>query len=399
MSEIRPWHIIVLIAGIVFSNIVSAISRSDGDDYIQFDSDAAYFFETASDTGVSLRGPEAILLIEHLVPLAVWRTAYKLSLKLGISANREIGILVNGIVVLISLISVLWFAKSTFSVDQPTLNLIAVSLSVAGMHWLFAGLHLRDAFVQNFFILSTIAASQFTYRRKWTASLAATVALIVLSALLFFTRTEGAFFPPVALCVALSVRQRSVIKIGLLLATGALAVLAIGGSRLLDLVLTNYEAYRELTLIEDGGGIGATLLYDLPIPISTVFATLQILFVKIPIWRGMFVDAYSFFVSVSAMQMLVWAPPFLLYTISRSISGLETRESRLFILRIIWINLVLTAATSIQVRHFAALWPFVIILSSITIVNIVRQAKSIMLAVWLCISATVLSVSFAFFAR
>jgi hypothetical protein len=126
-------------------------------------------------------------------------------------------------------------------------------------------------------------------------------------------------------------------------------------------VVDNYTAYKLLSLEESGeSSLAATLIYKLPVPVSTIMASVLLLIVKVPFYSGTFLDSYNFFMSVSALEMLWVAPAFIAIFWFSVFNRVDAGYK--YLLRVVLAMLLVTALTSAQVRHFAVVYPFLLLL-------------------------------------
>ncbi len=354
--------IAVLFSGTLVSMLIGWVFRATSYDYMQHDSDAAYFFDAASAGHFDFKLDASVIEEENWLPLTLWSGIYGTISQLGVSPGPFWGILLNAFLVFISHVITVSFARRTFGLTNLQSLGLALLLALNGVMMLFAGIHMRDAF-----LLITTTASIVLLRPGGGSTpgnhvwqLAALIALMYIA---FLCRTEGFTVPLMIYILALGVKLRRCGRIQKVLFAGA----ALGGavaavaSGFLDLAVHNYSAYQLLAQTESKeSSLAYYLLYELPFPISTGASTVLLLFIKIPFWRGMFFDSYSFFMSIAAVQMLFIAPA-IIVIIFRSL--FHEVGSDVYYLVLVQLGLLLmVAVTSNQVRHFAIGYPFLILL-------------------------------------
>jgi hypothetical protein len=330
---------------------------------MQHGSDAAYFFEAASTGDYDFSLDESLLFTENQAPLIVYGGIYALMSSLGLDANPFGGILLNAALVIASLALALHYARTHFGFGPARQFKLAGLLSFNGLVMMFAGIHMRDAFL----LFLTTAAMVAFHPAPWQISLRRHVArigiLIVLAALSFLSRIES-FVVPILLYVlaiasALDFRRTGV-RLLMLAGLAAIATYIIRYD-VIQLVNDNAEAYKLLSQEESSGSsLAYYLLYDLPVPFSTLAGMVLLLFIKIPFWRGALYDSYSFYVSLAAFQMMFVAPTVIGLGWFAMKGGLELRHRYLFF--ILFASVAIVALTSNQVRHIATAYPALMIL-------------------------------------
>jgi len=128
-----------------------------------------------------------------------------------------------------------------------------------------------------------------------------------------------------------------------------------------DFVTGNRDVYRMLSESEsDTGSAALYLLYQLPGYLSVVVGSLQVLFIKVPVWLDIWRGSYEFYMALAAIQMLVVAP----LAVSTMLASIYRRYSDRVMFHVLAtvVLLVMVSLTSIQVRHFAVLYPSFILL-------------------------------------
>lgn len=354
---------IQLLIGAALAILVGYVFRASGYDVMQNESDAAYFFDVASTDSYDFRLDSPLLLNENSAPILLWTWTYRLAGALGLAPDPLWGILLNAGLVVASQFMILVYARRKFGIEGRPLLGLAALMSLNGVMMMFAGIHMRDAFLLLSTVISVIAFHPPEGRRSLHRRLGNFLLLLVLMVAAFLCRTEG-FVVPLAIYLiagAMKFRMKGLyIKAALFLGVAAFAAVLIWLDAF-SLVLNNYESYKVLSQDESSqSSLAYYFLYDLPFPLSTFASSILLLFIKVPFWRDWLFDSYSFYVSITAVEMLLVAPAFLAvlwYTLFNSIS----QECRYLVLLVSAV-LLMAALTSAQVRHFAVVYPCLLLL-------------------------------------
>ena len=352
-----------LIIGALVAMSIGYVFRSTIYDFMQQDSDAAYFFVTASTGDYDFSLDESLLVTENQLPIVAYGTVYSFLSELGLDADPAWGILLNTTLVVTSLWIALRYARCRFGFSNAMLVKLSLLMAFNGVLMMFAGIHMRDAFL---LCTATIAVAVFhpgRGRTSFTRSVAKLLWLLVLMVLSFLCRKEGFAVPLliylISIIAPMDYSARSV-KLNLL-AVAAVFLVFVVQFDILDLVSENYRAYKLLSQDESANSsLAYFLLYDLPFPVSTLASGLLLLFIKVPFWRGGLFDSYSFYVSVAALQMIFVAPVFLGILGYALVNKVDYRFR--YLLLIVLSMLFVTAITSNQVRHLAIVYPVLMIL-------------------------------------
>lgn len=359
------WTLSQLVLAATLAMLIGYFFRSSIHDYMQYDSDAFEFYTAASGASPDVGLDESLLIIENLLPIFAWGWMYDLADLLGFDTDPFWGILLNAALVISAEILTLIYARRTFGFDNRKLVLLTLLMSTNGLFLMFAGIHMRDAFLLFFCVLSVIAFHPRDGDIKLSGYFAKVPLLLLLCLLSFFCRTESFIIPVIAFCISACFAlktSRPATKLSLLL----LLLLAIGGLLTLDivsLVIDNYEQYQMLSSDENqGDSLAYSLIYELPFPISTILSSILLLFVKFPFWKSMFFDSYSLYVALGALQMLFVAPQFICVATASLLNFGGTARRYIYLLAMIGAVLAMTAITSNQVRHFAIVYPFLFML-------------------------------------
>jgi len=331
-------------------------------DYMQHGSDAAYFFETASTGDYDFSFDESLLFTENQLPLMLYGEVYALMSSLGLDANPFGGILVNAALVVAALALALHYARTRFGFGPYRQLKLAGLLSFNGLIMMFAGIHMRDAFL---FFTATVAMVAFhpsPARTSLPRHAARFGLLVVLAVLSFLSRKEGFAVPVLIYLLAIASKldfRRTGVRFAMLACAAVIATVAVW-LNVIQLVTENAEAYKLLSQEESSSSsLAYFLLYDLPVPLSTFAGMALLLFIKVPFWRGALYDSYSFYISLAAFQMLFIAPTVIGLCWYAMTKRLELRLHYLFLILVAMVFIV--TITSNQVRHLAVVYPAMMI--------------------------------------
>jgi hypothetical protein len=334
-----------------------------GYDVMQNESDAAYFFDVASTGSYDFRLDGPLLLNENSAPILLWTWIYRLTAALGVMPDPLWGILLNSGLVVASQFMILVYARRRFGIEGRSLLGLAALMSLNGVMMMFAGIHMRDAFLLLTTVVSVIVFHPDESRRSLSGRVRNFLLLMVLMIAAFLCRTEGFAVPLAIYLIATAVNFRMqglYVKVALVLAAGALAAVIVW----LDafrLVLDNYESYRLLSQDESSqSSLAYYFLYDLPFPLSTFASSILLLFIKIPFWRDWLFDSYAFYVSITALEMVLVAPAFL--AVAWYVLFNSTSRACRYLVLLVSAVLLMAALTSAQVRHFAVVYPCLLLL-------------------------------------
>lgn len=346
--------------------MIGAYFRSATYDTMQTEADAGYFFEVSSSFFMLIVDPGS----ENMGPIYLWATLYRALEQVGIQPDPLWGILINSGLVVAALYLFYRYAWRFYALTAHQAKWLALLMGSNGVLMMSAGIHLRDSFL---IFLTTIAV--ILYGRpfnQWPIRFPGSrVAVLAgLSFLSYLCRVESAMVPIMVAMVAIYAfgMRRLDVRI-------RMAVLVLGGSALFfafsrlidfnafysDFVGRNHESYRELSEREsDAGSVALYLLYQLPGYISAFAGSLQTLFIKIPAWLNIGRGSYDFYLALAAIQMLVVAP----LAVSTMLASIYRRYNDRVMFHVLAtvVLLVMVALTSIQVRHFAVLYPSLMLL-------------------------------------
>ena len=346
--------------------MIGAGFRSATYDEMQTEGDAGYFFNVSSSFFTLFSNPGN----ENLGPIYLWAALYRALEQVGIQPDPVWGILINSGLVVAALYLFYRYALRFYALGANQAKWLAVLMGSNGVMMMSAGIHMRDAFL---IFLTTVAVTLYGRPfNQWPIRFPGSrVAVLAgLSFLSYTCRVEGAVIPIMVAMVAVyafGMRRLDVrIRIPVLVLGGVALFFAFtlsGGFNTLytDFVTGNRDVYRKLSESEsDAGSAALYLLYQLPGYLSVVVGSLQMLFIKVPVWANMWRGSYDFYMALAAIQMLVIAP----LATSTMLASIYRRYSDRVMFHVLAtvVLLVMVSLTSIQVRHFAVLYPSFILL-------------------------------------
>jgi hypothetical protein len=353
---------VLLLAGVALAIAIGWIFRAQPYDYMQHDSDAAVFFETASTGDFDFPLDATLLFTENQIPIAAYAAIYDLMAEFGLPPDPLGGILLNALLVVAAQALALRYARRRFGFDDARLLMLAALMASNGVLMMFAGIHMRDAFLLFTAMVSVVVFHPRPGGARFTRSASTLLWLVGLMAVSFLCRKEGFAVPLIVYGVSIvSVMdfRRLSVQVRLLAAAALFLGVAVAMD-VFDLVADNYAAYKLLTQDESAASsIAYYFLYELPFPLSTLAGMLLLLFVKVPFWRSGLYDSYSFYVTLAALQMLLVAPVFIGLAVHALRHRIEFRHR--YLMLIVTAMLLVTALTSNQVRHVAIVYPVLLI--------------------------------------
>lgn len=366
-AQPRPrWPLWFFVFCALVSIVIGASFRSATYDVMQTEGDAGYFFNVSASFFTLFADPGD----ENLGPIYLWAMLYSALEQVGIQPNPVWGILINSGLVVAALYLFYSYAWRFYALTANQAKWLALLMGSNGVMMMSAGIHMRDAFL---IFLTTVTVTLYGRPfNQWPirAPGSRVAVLAGLSFLSYICRVESAVIPIMVAMVAVyafGMRRLDVrIRIPVLVLGGVALFFAftlLGGFSTLynDFVIRNYDAYRELTESEsDSGSAALYLLYQLPGYFSVVIGSLQMLFVKVPAWANIWRGSYDFYMALAAIQMLVVAP----LAVSTMVASIYRRYSDQVMFHVLAtvVLLVMVSLTSIQVRHFAVLYPSLMLL-------------------------------------
>jgi hypothetical protein len=346
--------------------VIGAYFRSATYDIMQTEADAGYFFNLTSSFFTLYADPGS----ENLGPIYLWATLYLALEQVGIRPDPLWGILINSGLVVAALYLFYRYALRFYALTANQAKWLALLMGSNGVMMMSAGIHMRDSFL---IFLTTLAVTLYGRPfNQWPIRFPGSrVAVLAgLSFLSYLCRVESAVIPMMVAMIAIyafGMRRLDVrIRMPVLVLGGCALILAfalLGDFNTLfsSFVTGNRDSYRRLSELEsDSGSLALYFLYQLPVYLSAVVGALQMLFIKIPAWLNIWRGSYDFYMALAAIQMLVVAP----LAISTMLASIYRRYSDRVMFHVLAtvVLLLMVSLTSIQVRHFAVLYPSLMLL-------------------------------------
>lgn len=364
---------------------IAAIYANYFGDLFQNTSDAAHFFDLATQESIGLSLTDLKAVTEGGGAVILWQWIYNLFAGLGFEKARYIGISVNVAAVALSGVVVVKISRRIFGNDAARERRLITLFSSCGMLWLYASLHLRDSV-----ILLSVSALTYCWIRYLTRSGVLNLLLVGLATLLGFAalgllRAEFAFVPAAMMLAALAAimlfdRSRGARKlfaygaaaIGVVIA--ALVFLALRDQVLLALGM-GYEGYLDElgseTQMDDS--LGAKFIAGAPLPFRLIFGSAYLFVFPIPFWSGFQLEsAYHLFKSCNVLYFYLLVP-LLALALLRILRDVALRTPAIMFLLFTVLGFMLAiAGTSLENRHFGS---FFAALVTLALIPDLRAAK------------------------
>jgi hypothetical protein len=324
--------------------------------------DALYFYEM----GISGLSIDEMLKIENGAAISIFGLTYSIFSYIGIQPAYYIGSMLNVMLMTISFVTGYRILSILTSVTRRKFFWYRVLYITSGMFMLFATIHLRAAIILLSFSLLVLF---------WTSVLEkiSIKKLIIISLLTILTipyfkllRTEFYLVPIIVMLTAyFSIFFGSVsknIKITLTIILFLSIVFAIliaykGAASFFEIFNSVFEygvsSYKEGAILEGkGNSLGSALIVQQPTSLRVFIGTIYLFLSPFPFYNGIFSsNAYHFFKSLHAIQMIFVFPYFLLTLINILKNNILKDTSALFI-AILFIGFsVSVAITSLDTRH------------------------------------------------
>jgi hypothetical protein len=358
-----------------FVSGIAAVYANQWSDPVQLLSDAATFHAMASGLASGLSLDQ--ISTEGALAVVVWRAVYDGFSQLGFDKARYIGIGVNILAVALSGVVGVKMVRNLYGDDTYRFNRLTWLVSTSGLFWLFAGLHLRDAFV-----LLTVSVLTYAWQRYLASPTGASRLLVAVawSALSFiylgYLRREFAFVP-VAMAVAaaasvftaranpgrrvfvgtLAICAASLSGILIWQFSGALQTAISGGAE-------SYAAHMNASSVSSS--LGLRLIVNQPAAIRIVLGGLYLFAFPIPVWTGFQLhSAYHLFISINTVGFY-FLTPLLLLAMREPLR--DHRQRRPEVLFLVYLTVGFTAAialTSLEIRHLGAFLMAALVLGTV----------------------------------
>ena len=341
----------------------------------QLFSDAGGFFDLASGQSSSLSIIEIQQIYGGPLAILIWANVYDFFAMIGFPRSRYIGILLNVALVSLAALITLKMARIVFPDDSYRLNRLILLFPASGLIWLFAGIHVRDAFA--LFIVSLLGYAWLTflsYPRLKRNLVLIICANFVASFLLGFVRTDF-IFVPIAMALAAIVawlfcidnnKNKKIIRVIVVIILALIFVsLYDFVEEVISILSSGKEGYAELVASEHGSdSLGVSLIINQSLPIRLVLASAYLFVFPIPFWVGFQLDsAYSLFKTLNVI-FFYFVLPLVLMAVWRIYRIPQVRSLTLTFVVILSIGFTMVVAgTSMETRHLGAFLPYVFLLA------------------------------------
>lgn len=365
-KEERDAFLRLFLVGFVMSG-VAAIYASSFEDPTQLSLDAAHFFDLASRPATEIQLSFGDLLDqENGLAAAAWAAFYEAMAVLGFPRERYVGILLNVAAVGMTGVIAVKATRRVFGDDPDRIRRLILLMSSCGLWWLFAGIHLRDAFV----LLGVTALFH-----SWTCFLdkpsfgmrflGVCVTSAAGAAVLGSLRTEFVFVPIAMALTGTASLMAGRVKSALRVRVYALVVIGFGlsvalsvyqGQDFLSALVRGNEGYSEISIKESAtDSLGMAIIVDQPMPVRLLLGSGYMLVAPIPFWSGFqFERVYDLFKSASAL-FFYFVIPLLVMGASRILTSSNERTPPLLFAFLLTVCVIVaTAGTSLESRHLGA---------------------------------------------
>ncbi len=387
-----------------FMSGVAAFYANYLGDYSQNLFDAAHFFDLASNDKYK---DYTLLDFQHITEgsgvLVIWRFINVIFSSIGIEKIRFLGIIVNISAVAFSSVFAVKMAQLIYGYDTARLKRLITLFSLCGLFWLFASLHVRDAFV-------LLGVTVLTY--SWTLYIVKPTIrnfIILLSFNIFavnyfeYLRWEFRFLPYVMFATYLvsififnTSRLSKKILIYVFTIFSVISVIVLFPmylENIFELIVGNNEQYTAgAAVVASSDSLGIKLIVNQPLPIRLILGTAYLFVFPIPFWTGFQLEtAYHLFKSLNVLFFYVLLP-------LTAVSLLQVVKFKSLRTPALMFHLFLflgfssaVAVTSLENRHLAA---FLVPLIIFSLVTDLKKKKNrdlywIFLTVFMCIMAMV----------
>lgn len=357
---------------------VAAIYAAYFDDSFQNTSDAAYFFELATQQSLGMTLTDLSTVTEGGGAVMLWHAIYNFFAALGFEKERYIGVTVNVTAVALSGVVAVKIARRVFGEDAVRQDRLRLLFSACGLMWLFAALHLRDSAA-----LLCVTILMYCWIRYLTKSNTGNLALVGVATLggfvgLGLLRAEFVFVPAAMLLAALAAiilfdrsrgsRKLFAYAIALVGCAVAVVILIAVREQLLLALGMGYQGYADETGAETqvDDSLGVRFIVGAPLPLRLLFGSVYLFVFPIPVWSGFQLEsAYHLFKSFNALYFYALTP-LLALTLVRLVGNRALRTPALTFLAFTVLGfMVAIAGTSLETRHFASFFAALAVLACV----------------------------------
>lgn len=328
--------------------------------------DSAAFFEAAKGLYRNLTITDLLATHEGGLAIKIWQEIYDSFALFGIHKERFIGILVNVLAVSYSAVIAMRIAKLIYGNDNFRLRLLFYMITLCGMFWLFAGFHLRDAFV--LLAITSLIAVWIWYINRPSFGFRLLIIVVFslgMAGVLEALRGEFLFLPlafGLAACPAILFSHRNSTKaIWRWLFLLIVIPIIVGAAALVYSEVRFLMEYTSQLYLDGSGGIdgssnpGWVLVYQSPWYIQMFLRPLVMVIFPLPVWWGLQLDsAYVFFKGLTTPLFYLILPLAALASYHLYRYPVLRSPQQLFLF---FISLGMTFAiafTSAQTRHLGA---------------------------------------------
>ena len=354
---------------------VAAIYATNFQDPAQIYNDAAGFFNMSTGQSSDLSLIKLQTIYEGALAIKIWGKAYDFFALLGFPRERYIGILINIALVALTSVITLKMTQLVYGHDKYKIKRLTLLFSTCGMFWLFAGTHVRDAFI----LLAVTALGYAWVQFLFSPGIGIPFLKIVvvnLFALAYMGYLRDDFvLLPVAMAIAAvgallfakgSRRQK---KIAYVLASVGIIIIMcaiiISNEEIIYILTKGNEGYAELAREQQSANsLGVLLIFNQILLFRLLLGFVYLFIFPIPFWSGFqFESAYSLFKSFNVI-FFYFLIPLIFMAISQILRERAIRSANIIFLLLLPLGFGLAiAGTSLETRHFGVFFPFIFLLT------------------------------------
>lgn len=370
-------------------------------DPYQLASDAASFFQLASQAGPARSLQDLATITEGAGAVVLWHWIYNAAAVLGFPREPYIGISANIVLVATSMVVCSRSARSLFGHDEYRFGRLMLFVTICGDLWLFAGLHLRDSSI----LLTVAVVMHFWVRylaqlehKRVMAAMAATLAAMPLLSVL----RQEFFYVPLLIgvigiaCLNFSRGRgdtRFITTVSVLFGA-ALAVIAlvVFGRDILNMFSAGQETYGDLVSSQSrSGSLGSALIVERGTFLRIILGVPYLLYFPIPFWTVLTDNsAISLFkgihaVSFYAISAFLWTGAYMIVT-QRHLRS----PAFLFVLLVPLVLAVSITLTSLETRHLGVFMPSIFLVALLPDYRVPAERAKLRLALFTIFSVMAL---------
>lgn len=353
---------------------LAAVSHLFYGDYAQAGGDAAYFYQMAT----APLPPFELLYrwSDGAAGIIAWHHIYELAQEIGLGTGPYVGITFN--VVVMAWTGAICVQVTRLAFGPTRAGRLASVFPMAGIYWLFAGIHNRDGMIALVIILLVGLWTQFLVRRSASWFVLA-ISLTAASPPLFRLLRLEFFYLPIAIGAFAIVsiplewsrkqsRRRQNALIGIIAVPIVVGVAAIFGTPALERLTAGHQSYVEFTAAEVAQGDGSlgAVIVNAPMLAKVVLGPMYLFTFPIPFWKSLSLDsAYQMFKSINAIFMVFWLPAMALAMLRFAQHPATRTAPAWFFLVNFWTFTLAVSLSSLETRHFGVFLPIGMILSMV----------------------------------